>query len=593
MKRSRPAATPADRPARVMWFGLIALALVRVALTFQPGMWMWGLNLQRFLDPALAWIPWSLAALLLVPRIAKTIEPFAARFGDRLAAGSPLTLTIAVLLVGALAWGSPDNTRFVGDFLLRQGTVEEEATPSIIFPQALPLDITLHVRLGRLLQSAHLLSANTSARVLGALEAALLAVCAAWLVRALALRGLAALAAWAVVVFGGYLGMFTGYSKSLAEMVVLVVALAAFGVRMATSGRGALGLGLTLACGLALHRSALVFLPPALLAWVLAARHGGRALWRRPGTWVALAMPLGTLAVFGPRMLNTIRTVDAAVHLAPAEVRREGLFAAAFAGARALDAINLVLLLSPLVLLAALAWLTRTREQRVQGGASAGAVLLTLALPLVAIIPFIHPAQGTFRDWDDFAATGAALSAVAAWLVGSILTDARAWRWVAIPAFGAVLMTSAQWLALHTDVDQGMARARAFVTEPPARSDIERAGVWDFLGIRNFRLQHWEASAEAFSFAAVSAPSPRLLQEWALAETMAEHLPRAEAVYQVLVSKDPKNPSAWLGLAAVASRIPDVDESFRAARRLLELSPGDAGGQQIMEYLKRTYPNHP
>jgi hypothetical protein len=50
--------------------------------------------------------------------------------------------------------------------------------------------------------------------------------------------------------------------------------------------------------------------------------------------------------------------------------------------------------------------------------------LLALALPFVLVAVLIHPAQGIFRDWDDFAASGVALSLIAAWLVGEALRSA-------------------------------------------------------------------------------------------------------------------------------------------------------------------------
>ena len=84
-----------------------------------------------------------------------------------------------------------------------------------------------------------------------------------------------------------------------------------------------------------------------------------------------------------------------------------------------------------------------------------------------------------------------------------------------------------------------------------------------------------------------------MLQEWATAATMAGQLELAQSIYHRLVEKDPKNWSAWLGLGAVTSRIPDVDDSFWATRKLLELDPHNPGGLRLMEYLKQTYPDHP
>ncbi|MBI1799304.1 MAG: hypothetical protein HYR73_06420 [Candidatus Eisenbacteria bacterium] len=209
---------------------------------------------------------------------------------------------------------------------------------------------------------------------------------------------------------------------------------------------------------------------------------------------------------------------------------------------------------------------------------------------MLAAVPFIHPAQGLFRDWDDFAATGCALSLVVAWLIGETLRGASNRRWIAVPVVASVMMSALQGLAHSTDVDQGMRRVRAFALEAPPRTDIERAGVWDFLGIRNYRLDRYHAAADAYAHAADYAPSPRLLQQLALAETMAGNLERAQEVYHRLLMKDPNNTSGWLGLGAVASRIPDPDDSFRAARKVLELEPNHVGGHQLLDYLRKTYP---
>lgn len=594
-----PLADPAAaRAALTLWIALAALAVARAALAFAPGMWAWALNLQRFMLPPLGWGLWGIAAAALIPAAARALEPPLARAGDAFAAGRAWPTLIATVLIAAWVLGSPDNARFVGDFLLRQGTVEVSGKPAELFPQALPLDVFLHYSVPSAIQKAGIASANSTARALGVLEAALLTLLALEFVRALELRGAAALAAWAVVVLGGYLGMFTGYDKSLAELVVLAVAVAAFGVRLARAGRGALALGVTLAIAISLHRAAVSFLIPAAVAWALGARKISAADWRRPATWLAVGLPLAAIAVSAPRIVATVLHVDAAVHLAPGGVRRTGVLAAALAGPRGVDFLNLVVMLSPVALAVIAAALAAGRSPRDSSddAARAGpalAVLLALALPLVLIAPFIHPAQGLFRDWDDFAATGMTISLLAAFALARLVSRAGPWRWVCVPAALAAFSASAQWLALHSDADEGLARARAIVTEPPAREENERAGVWDYMGVRYFRLGRWSESAEAFSHAAESAPSPRMLQEWAMAETMAGQLREAQQVYHRLIEKDPKNVSAWLGLGAVATRIPDVDDAFRAANQLLALAPDNPNGRQLMDYLRKTYPTHP
>ena len=595
---SLPADAGAERAALALWIALGVFAAARALLAFAPGMWLWSLNLQRFMSPPIGWGLWAIAALALIPAVARSFEGRLARAGDALAGEKLWPALIATALVTLWVAGSADNARFVGDFLLRQGTVEQSGSPAVLFPQALPLDVFIHYTLPAALRKANLMTANSAARALGMLNAAWLAWLACRFVRVLKLRGSAAMAAWSVVVFGGYLGMFTGYSKSLAELVVVALAIAVCGVQLAREGRGALALGVALAIGFALHRAAAIFLVPAAVAWGFGARRLDRAAWLKPATMIAIALPLAALAISAPRIVSTIVNVDATVHLAPSDVKRMGVLAAAFSGPRPADFLNLVMLLSPValaVLVAALAGGAAPREGAAETntGAGARAVLIALALPLALIAPFIHPAQGLFRDWDDFAATGMTLSLLAAFVLGGLLARAGARRWVAVTAAAAAFSASAQWLAINSSADESLARARAIATEPPAREESERAGVWDYLGIRNFRLGRWPESAEAFSHAAEFAPSPRMLQEWAMAETMAGHLREAQAVYHQLVAKAPGNISGWLGLGAVASRIPDVDDAFLAANKLLELDPNNATGRQLMEYLRKTYPQHP
>jgi hypothetical protein len=587
-------ATPAgSRAALALWIALGVLVAARCALSFVPSMWMWGLNLQRFLDPLFAWGPWLLSAIVLLPPVAKRLEPSWNWMGERVANGGLGTTILLALAGGVFVWASPDVVRYVGDFLLRQGTVEEAGQPGVLFPQALPLDVLLHYTWPSALQRAHMLDANTTARVIGALDSALLAVFSGAFARALGLRGAPALAAAAAVYFGGHLGMFTGYSKAICELVVLVVAAAVFGVRMAraeradAAGSAPLGLGVTLALGLLLHRSAVAMLPAGVVAWALWLRKpGARESLRKPLAIAALLVPVATLAAIGPRIVRTMLRFDA-VHLAPAEVRHEGVLVAAFAGTRTVDLLNLVLLLAPLTL-AALAALVVLGRGRLRGGDAA--VILALAVPLALALPFIHPAQGLFRDWDDFAPSGAALALVAAWVVGETLRGAGARRWLAVAATFAVASPALQWLAHFTDVDLGFRRVEAFMSEPPTRTGVERGTSWDYLGVRNFRLERWPAAAHALAKAAETEPSPRILQQWALAETMHEDLHEAQRVYHLLVAKDPGNPSAWLGLAAVTSRIPDPPDCRQALEHLLALQPGNAEARQHLVDLNKSYP---
>jgi len=570
----------ADRAALALWIGLASLALARLVLGFVPGMWVWGLNLHRFLSPALAWLPWAAGAVALVPPVARRIEPLFARLGDAIARGSAVPTLACAGAASLLVWLMQDRARFVGDFLIRQGTVEEAIRPSQVWPQALPLDVLLHYTLPLALSDGGLTDANGAARLMGALEAALLALACFAFARALGLRGVAALATAAVGFFGGTLGLFTGYSKAFAEMVVLTAATAALGIAAIRTGRGLLPLGLVVVVGLVLHRSALGLLPAALLAGALwRSRHGGGGKWRERGPLVTLALLLAALAVMGPRIVSVALRWDP-THFASAEVMAQGgVWKAAFAGSRPADMLSLVLALSPLAVLAPALALARGLPRRREA-----LFLCVLALPFVLVMPFLHPTGGLFRDWDDFAAMGASLSMLTAWLAAETLrTTARPWLGVAVTL--AVASPAVQWLAHHADADRGIARALAAVSEPPARAGPERASIWDYLGTRNHQLGRWRASADAFRHAVETAPSPRLLQQWALAETMAGDLAAAREAYHRQLEKEPDSYSGWMGLAAVASRIPDFAECRRALIRLLELRPGDPEATRMLRAL--------
>ena len=579
-----------DRAALALLATLAVLAAARAALTFAHGTWLWSLNLNRFLPPVWGWGLWILAALALVPSVAGRVTPILSRWGDAITRHRTSTTMAWALGAALLAWLTPDRVRFVGDFLLRQGTVEVVEQPGVLFPQALPLDVFLHYALPLKLTSAHLVDANGAARLLGAIEIAMLGGLAAAFARALDLRGGAAFAAAAVVLFGGYLGMFTGFSKAFAEMCVLLAVAAVAGIRTMRTGRGLLTVGLAVAIGVTLHRSALGMFPALALVWGWwLARYGRGGAWRRAGVLAAAVPPLLALAVMAPRILATVLHTDTAVHFAPPEVQTEGgVLGAVFAGTRGLDFVSLALMLSPLAIaIPFLAPLLRPAIAAQRGRGRELLLLATLALPFAAVMVFIHPAQGLFRDWDDFAATGVSLSLIAAWLVGETLRDARRFAWIAVAVTLGVAVPAAQWLLVHTDTVRGLDRVRAFVLEPPLRPPPQRGTTWDYLGIRSYRLDRYADAQAAFARAAETSPSPRILQEWGLAATMTQDYRTAQRAYQRLLEKQPDNELGWMGLVAVSMHLRDVPEGRRAATELQRRFPGNEQARATLADIAR------
>ena len=586
-----PRAAAADPDARrallALWITLAALALARAVLAFVPDMFGWGLNLQRFLAPAWAWAPWALAALALVPALARRAEPSFARAGEAIARGAPLAwgaaFTLAVLLVVAL----PDRVRFVGDFLLRQGTIEENGPPAALFPQALPLDVLLHVRWPTWLLRTGLFDAPSAGRLTGALEAGLLAILALAFARALALRGTAALAAAAAVFFGGYLGFYTGYSKANGELMLIAAAIAVFGLRAAREGRDLLPLGLVLAAGAFLHRSVLGFVPAVALAFALGLRARGQAgsALRRPSTWIAIALPVAAFAFTLGRIVTTLTHFDPMMHLASNEVRAGGgPLGSMLAGTRAVDLPNVVVLLAPLapvLPVLALAW-----GRRLPLGRDA-ALLVTLAIPFLGLLLFVHPGQGAFRDYDTLSESGIVLALLAAWLVGETMRRAPDWAWLGIAAALAAAAPSVQWLAHQTDVDRGLARVHAFLSEAPARGPQERGITWDYLGIRNWRLGRVDAAADAFAHAVETEPSQRVYQEWARAEFARGNWAGARDAYSRSLARDSTDLRVWKGLSTSLMNLGDLEGAHRLLVAFLRRDPNDAEARTALAQLEQ------
>ena len=173
---SRPPEHRAALVALAVTLGL--LVLLRGILPLLPGMSLWSLNLHRFVAPWIGWSLWALAALALLPPFGRRLLPWWEGMGRAIEHRPALAMTVAALFGAALVWMFPDRVRFVGDFLLRQGTVEVAERPSVLFPQALPLDIYLHYTVPSTLAASGWIDANGAARLMGAAEAAALGVLA-------------------------------------------------------------------------------------------------------------------------------------------------------------------------------------------------------------------------------------------------------------------------------------------------------------------------------------------------------------------------------------------------------------------------------
>jgi len=575
----------AARAALALWLSLATLVALQALLPFVAGMWGWGLNLLAFAPPRTGWALWAVAALALAPLHARLIAGAIERVGSALGGRMWILGLVCALGAALLAWRLPDVVHYTGDFLLRQGAIEQSVPATELFPQALPLDVALHYHLPRWLIQHGARGAADAARLIGAVEAAALAWLAVAFGRTLGLRGVAAVAGAALVFFGGWLGLMTGYGKAFSEEVVLALAIAGFGVRAAERGEALLPLGACLALALALHRSGLAFLPAGALALALGMRVRGAQAGRRPDALLALALPVAALALVGPRIFGTLAGFDLTHHLSSPAVRGAGgVLGAAFAPDHLLDLVNLAALLSPLALAIPLLLLAGGRSL---AGGRAGAVMIALAVPQLVMMLFVHPTRGVFQDWDVFAPAGITLATLAALLVGRTLEAAASWRWlgasVALDAAAYALL----WLVHSNDLDRGLTRVAAAALGPPPRSEAERGISWEFLGTRYHEFGHPRESAEAMARVAALTPSARILMEWGLAEARRGDYETARRAFEGAVERDPTQARLWMNLLQADIRLGDLAAAERAALQIRRLIPGNALAERTLAEIQR------
>jgi len=271
-----------------------------------------------------------------------------------------------------------------------------------------------------------------------------------------------------------------------------------------------------------------------------------------------------------PRLLAAMRVTDLR-HFAPDGAGPGAILAAAFGPANLREVANLLAQVTPLTLAAPVlavalgsAWGARRREVLVLGA---------LAAPALVLLVAVHPRQGTFRDVDVFAPSLAALAVGTSALVGEALRGAPARAWVGVAAVLATLIPAVQLLVLLRDTSRGLERVERFATGPPLRPKDESSQLWAFVAQRRLALGQSDAGVAAFEHAAVLAPSPSILMEWALTEERRGAWARARAIYADVAARMPTLTDAWLGVGRNSFRLHDRAAVRVAAARALALEP--------------------
>jgi hypothetical protein len=563
-----------DPAAAALTAVLISLAALRPLSALAPGSWGWGVDLGRWLPPGLAVSAWSMMMLALVPRAGRASSSLMAAATATLARHRAVTSLIVAVAAAASVWALDDRTHFLGDFALRTGTIERGADLRRLFPQAMPLDLLVHIRLPAVLSRVLQLQPATCQRALGALCSALLALAGIETARALEVRGAAAPAVAAAVWAGGYLSLCTGYGKGTAELTALVGLAAAAAFRALRDARALPQVALAAALAMGFHRAGILLVPLAVIALAIAPR-GARARDRL----LAIGLLAAALAILGPRTLDVLWRFDLPRHLAGS--RADGALPW-LSGSRILDLTNAAILLAPLwpLIPSLLAiWAQTSRRERW--------MLSGLLLPALGLFLAVRPQQGVFRDLDVFAPAAVSLSAVTAFGVARFLASAPRRAALAPGIALAALVPTALWLYTTHHPEYSLPRIEAYASGPPPRSAVERASIWDFLGTRALAEYHAADAARAYARAADAAESPRLLYQWGTAEILLGDVARADSLFRRSVSRDSEFAPAWRGLASTASWIGDTLTCAEAERALARLDPAAPELSALRKFLNR------
>ena len=581
---------------RAVWAWAIACVLGRGALTFVPGTWLWGLTSQRFLPAWLAWSTWIAMALAVLPPVSKRLASALERAGARSKFPAAISYAGATVIGASLVAFLPDRTWFLGDFILRQGTLGAGRF-SILFPQAMPLDALLHGTFVSALAVGGIAVANALGRLLGTIEAAALAMLALAFAREVA-SGAARFPVAALMFFAGHLAVLTGFGKATGELVVLTAAAGLIGLRYARTGRHALAFGVLIALALLTHRSALALLPAAVTLWIgrwraqpVTVGHDPRRKSHerhaqsasplpRSGVLLSVAPVALTLLFCAPLLWRIGHTFDLRHHM-PAGMGGTALSPFASPGVWLLDRLNALCVIAPL---APILPIVLALDGRRAWRDPAGRFLVVLASGWLPLLLIVQPQQGLFRDWDIFVAAGTAFAMLGAWMIAQLAREQGAA--IAVVAAAIALVPTVQLLLVANDLPRGLARAEAFAIEPPIRDAILRSHTWAYIGSRNDHLGRWAESRRAYRNAAALTPYRRMFLSWGLAATHERDFADAAKAYRTLLTIDDGDPLAWLGVVGAETQRGDTAAAREATEGLRRAMTRPGAGTEVRDLLR-------
>jgi len=264
-----------------------------------------------------------------------------------------------------------------------------------------------------------------------------------------------------------------------------------------------------------------------------------------------------------PIVWKVSQAVDAR-HFAPTGLGQ--VLALAVEPARLIALANVAVFLAPLLPLLVV---TRAGPRSGRALPWLGWLALSWVVPMLAI----HPVQGEFRDWDDFAAAGVAMALPLAWLVAHGVAKAPAA--LAAAMIAVALVPRLQWLVLEHRPEQALARIEAWATGPPAPRHTVAASTLEFVAVSHYRERRIEDGRRAMAAAIAHVPWERLYLGWANAEAQAGDWSRAVALYREAALRYPRDSTPWLMLAQAAFQHGDRDAAAAAVSELRRMAPND------------------
>jgi hypothetical protein len=589
-RETRPKAGPGERVAPDVGHasesaGIAAIAgaaaftlAVRAATLVEPSNWLWGLDTFGYRALWEIAALFALAAIGLVPPIARAIDRVAGSIGRAWERGGVVADAALSLASGVSVYLPRDPLHFTGDFAQRVGFFRStESIVRLLLARSFPLDTIVNYEIPRWLV-ARGMSALDAMFLVGAVLGGAFVFVACRFARAAGARGAALPATVLVLIGGGAVLHFAGYDKF--GPLLLGFACAAVGVVQAARGKRGLG-WLTVGTVIALlaHRSGYLALPA--VAWTLVQSYRHTAAHRR-GVLIAALIVLATAAILMPRAAKIISSFDRPMHLPGGAVAESRVSRGAPPLVlRASDTANAVMFIVPLALLGLAAGVARLRRrsaaetsERKPGSFSlAPSAWLTLAASL-ALLLAVEPGAGWARDWDVATGPAVMLSFLAAGLLARTWERARSPR--IAPALTLGLASTIALWGLQTREPVQLARLHALLEARPPLSRATRAQWHDFLGTRALNAKRPLEAIDEYRLALEGSPSPRLFTMLGLAQLSAGQKDSARAGFTHAVALDPNTLDAWMELARLAFVEGDTTEVIRCLDSVLVRQPNRA-----------------